>query len=93
MSHLAALQAISKVQSVWLQEVLNSYSTDSHAQNLLTQLAINSSDAHGFSLHHGLIKYKGRVWIAHNSALQTKLIAAVHSSAIGGDLGVHATYY
>jgi hypothetical protein len=30
--HLMALQAISSVQPTWIQEVLNSYTTYSHAQ-------------------------------------------------------------
>lgn len=37
--HLMALQAVSEVQPAWVQEVLNSYSTDSQAQHLLSQLA------------------------------------------------------
>jgi hypothetical protein len=58
----------------------------------LTQLAIASPDDKGHELHEGLIKYKGRLWIGNNSALQTKLISAMHSSAMGGHSGVRATY-
>jgi hypothetical protein len=90
--HLIALQAVSEVTPKWMQEVLNSYSTDSQAQQLLSQLAITSPDEHGYTLYKGLIKYKGKVWIAANSALQTKLISAMHSSAIGGHSGTKATY-
>jgi hypothetical protein len=56
-------------------------------------LSISSLDEKGFSLHQGLIKYKDKVWIAKNSALQTKVIAALHSSAIGGHSGTKATYH
>lgn len=91
--HLLACQAVSQVQPVWVQEVLNSYMTDPAAQSLLTRLAVHSPDEDGYELDKGLIKYKGRVWIAANSALQTKLIAAFHSSAIGGHSGGKATYY
>ena len=91
--HMMALQAVSEVQPVWLQEVLNSYATDPKAQQLLAQLAIHSPDASGFSLHQNLIRHKGKVWIGDNSALQTKLIAAFHSSAIGGHSGTKATYH
>jgi hypothetical protein len=90
--HLIALQAVSEVTPKWMQEVLNSYSTDSQAQQLLSQLALTSPDEHGYTLDKGLIKYKGKVWIAANSALQTKLISAMHSSAIGGHSGTKATY-
>lgn len=33
------------------------------------------------------------MWIPSNSALQTKVIAALHSSAIGGHSGIKATYF
>jgi len=33
------------------------------------------------------------IWTGNNSALQTKLIAAFHSSAIGGHSGANATYH
>lgn len=57
---LLALQAVSQVQPVWIQEVLNSYATDvAHAQLLLTQLALHSPDSNGYSLEHGLIRHKG----------------------------------
>jgi len=69
---------------VWVQELLNSYVTDSQAQQLLAQLAIHSPDSHGFSLDNGLIKYKNKLWVAQNSVMQTKIIAAFHDSAIGG---------
>jgi len=46
----------------------------------------------GYSLDNGIIRYKNKLWIAQNSALQTKIIAAFHSSAIGGHSGTKATY-
>ena len=44
-AHLMSLQAVSSVQPAWIQEVLNSYTTDPQAQQLLTRLAISSPDA------------------------------------------------
>ena len=44
-AHLMALQAVSSVQPAWIQEVLNSYTTDTQAQQLLTRLAISSLDS------------------------------------------------
>jgi hypothetical protein len=92
-AHMLAIQSISLVQPQWIQEVLNSYATDPHAQQLITQLLVSSPDANGYSLHQGLIKLHDLIWIGHNSALQTKLIAACHSSALGGHSGVNATYH
>jgi hypothetical protein len=93
MNHLFAIQAVSEAQPVWLQEVLNSYVTDPQAQQLIIRLSITNPDSEGYSLDQGLIKYKNKVWIGNNSALQTKLISALHASAIRGHSGVMATYY
>lgn len=91
-AHLLAIQAMSTVQPQWLQEVPNSYATDIQAQHLLAQLAIVSPDDKGFSLDNGIIRKHNLIWVGHNSALQTKLISAFHSSALGGHSGVNATY-
>lgn len=91
--YLLAIQAVSEAQPVWVQEVLNSYATDPQAQELLTRLAIKSPDEQGFSLHQGLIKFNNKIWIAANSALQTRVIDALHTSVIGGHSGTKATYY
>ncbi|KAK1607032.1 hypothetical protein QYE76_030705 [Lolium multiflorum] len=90
--HLMAIQTCAEIQPVWMQEVVNSYATDPDAQRRLTELALSSPDDHGYSLQQGLIRYQGRVWLGANSALQTKLISALHASAVGGHSGVHATY-
>jgi len=47
--YLLAIQAVSTMQPIWIQELLNSYATDPKAQQLLTQLAITSPDAKGYS--------------------------------------------
>lgn len=90
--HLMALQAISEVQPMWIQEVINSYIADPKAQELLSKLALHSPES-GFYLHQHIIRQKGKIWIGSNSALQTRLIAAMHSSAIGGYSGTNATYH
>lgn len=59
--HLMATQSVSSSQPVWLQEILNSYMTDSVAQQLLAKLAVTDSHRGAYSLSQGLIKYKGRV--------------------------------
>ena len=90
--HAMECSAISGATPIWLQEVLNSYTTDVTAQQLLTELAVVSPNAAGFSLQHGLI-YKGTtLWVGNNTALRTKIIAAFHSTAVGGHSGVQASY-
>lgn len=92
-AHLFSLQVVSVLQPHWIQEVVNSYAIDPQVQQLLAQLAIVSPDSNGFSMEQGLIKKNNLIWIGQNSTLQTKLIAAFHSSAIGGHSGTDATYH
>jgi hypothetical protein len=92
LSRVGHLMEISSCQPDWIQEVLNSYNNDADMQLLIQQLAINSPDDKGFSMNHGLVKYKGRLVIGDNLALQTKLIATLHESAVGCHSGIQATY-
>lgn len=85
--------ALSICQPTWVQEVANSYETDSDAQDRLQQLALHSPDDDGFELHRGLIRRHGRLWIGANTALRTRLISALHDSAVEGHSGVTATYH
>jgi hypothetical protein len=52
---MMAIQAVSSVLPAWIQEVLNSYTTDPNAQQLLQQQAISSPNQQGYSLQQGLI--------------------------------------
>jgi len=92
-AHLMAVQAVSTLQPQWVQEVCNTYATDAKSQQLLAQLAVTSPDENGFSLKNGVIKKHNLIWVGPNFAMQTKLIAAFHSSALGGHSGVNATYH
>jgi hypothetical protein len=70
--HTFEAQAISVVQPVWIQEVLNSYVVDPQAQQLLQELAISPNNAQGFTLANGIIRKDNKVWIGANVGLQTK---------------------
>jgi hypothetical protein len=88
-----ALSQVYEVQPIWVQEVLNSYETNMEAQELKTQLLIQSPNEQGYNLHQGIIRRNGVIWIGDNYALRTKLITALHDNAAGGHSGVHATYH
>jgi hypothetical protein len=84
--HVMALQSVSEVTPVWIQEVINSYVIDQAAQDMLAQLSVHSPNEQGFSLNQGLIKKGNQIWIANNSALRSKIIAAMHDSVAGAIL-------
>jgi hypothetical protein len=90
--HTFTANALSEWRPQWLQEVLNSYATDPAAQLKLQKLTLSSPDEQGYELKDGLIHLVGHIWIGENSALQTKLINAFHSSTLGGHSGILATY-
>jgi hypothetical protein len=86
------INAISGVVPIWVHDILNSYSVDADAQRLLQELAMVSKNDPGFSLLDGIIRFKGKIWVDANTAIQTKIIQAFHSSRIGGHSGIQATY-
>lgn len=90
--HKFSLHSICVVQPDWIQEVVNSYVVDPTAQKLLQELAISGTNTQGFSLIDGTIQKDGKLWIGANVGLQTKIITAFHSSALGGHSGIQATY-
>lgn len=90
--HLLSANALSICQPRWIQEVANSYETDAKAQELLAQLALRSPNEQGYSLQQGVIRLHNRIWIGANTALQTKVISALHQSVVGGHSGIMATY-
>jgi hypothetical protein len=45
-----------------------------------------------YSFTAGVLRYKGRLVLGNDTAMQTKLIASLHHSAIGGHSGIRATY-
>jgi hypothetical protein len=86
--HAFSLLTISAGVPLWMQEVINSCAVDVKAQQLLQELAVTRKNTEGYELHQGLIKFHGKIWIGANVGLQTKLIQAFHSSALGGHLGI-----
>lgn len=58
-------------QPQWLSDVEASYTSDAHAQSLIAMLVIDEHVVLHFSFQDGLLRYKSRIWIGQDSALQT----------------------
>ena len=58
----------------------------------MTKLAVSATSKPNFSLHQGLLRYKGRIWVGPDVILQQRIIMAFHSSPVGGHSGFPATY-
>jgi hypothetical protein len=87
----AELFALSEARPAWLEEVVTGYTGDDQVQKLLVELAISQTQG-PFSLQQGLIRFKGRIWLGNNIALQQKVLSALHGSPVGGHSGFPVTY-
>jgi len=85
------ISTISTVRPLWLQEIQDSYTADTQATKLLSELSI-SSPSGLYSLKDGIIRYKERIWVGHQPVLQSKILSSLHASAIGGHSGYEVTY-
>jgi hypothetical protein len=85
--------AISVVTPTWIQDITASYASDSHVRPLLEQLLISPPAVDSpYSVTAGVLRYKGQIVVGADTPLRQNLIQALHSSEVGGHLGMRATY-
>lgn len=72
--------------------VTATYTTDAHAQDLITKLVVVPSSVPNFSLQAGVLRYKDRIWVGQDSAVHKQLMTEFHASAYGGHSGFPVTY-
>jgi len=70
----------------WLARVREGYYDDPVAVKLLKDLSDNPSAVSSFTLHDGILRHKGRVWLGNNTFAQQHVIQAMHTSLVGGIL-------
>lgn len=92
LEEVSTMMVVSEYAPLWVQEITKGYEEDSYSSQLLTELVLDPAARPHFSLHNGLIRYKGRVWVGDNPSLQLKLISEVHNQPIGGHSGFPVTY-
>jgi hypothetical protein len=90
---LIQLSVISASTPKWLEVITEAYLQDPEAQTLLAELAITGSNQKGYSLHDGIIKYKGKIWLGHHKEAQHTILQALHNSGVGGHSGITTTYH
>jgi hypothetical protein len=85
------LLAISVCSLSWQERVAAAYQDNEEDRQLLTALSLPTPHPSGFPLVDGLIRYKSRIWLGHNTLAQ-HVLQALHSSGIGGHSGIQGTY-
>jgi hypothetical protein len=86
------LLAISGAVPQWLDSVVASYTKDTNATELITKLSVQPDSVPNYTFSGGVLRFKNRLWVGNDLGLQQQLIAAMHSSALGGHSGIPATY-
>jgi transposase InsO family protein len=90
--HEASCLAISVSAPSWVARVVDSYSEDAHATQLLAKLSLDNDSVPHFSLQQGLLRFKNRIWIGDCALIKQQLVEAFHQSPLGGHSGVPVTY-
>jgi len=84
---------LSAVTPTWAEDLVGSYQEDPQSQQMLEKLLVQKQDnSSDYSLHSGIMRFKGKLWVGKSAELRNKLLSALHNSSIGGHSGVRATY-
>ena len=90
---LASLFLISFPCPSWIEELKASYQHSTKVQQLLHQLKSGFSGPKFFSLHNGLILYKGKVYLGPTCSLKPKILHQVHDSPLRGHSGFLKSFH
>jgi hypothetical protein len=86
-----SLKAISASTPLWLDKVQEGYDMDPKAQQIILALVVDPQAVPDFTLSSGILRFKNRVRIGDNHSLQQQVLAALHSSVVGGHSGFPVT--
>lgn len=86
------MMAVTAVTPAWASTVETSYTNDDHCKSLLEKLTVSANAAPPYTLHSGILRYKGRIYVGSDAVLKHQIIDSLHNSPIGGHSGIVATY-
>ena len=66
--------AVTELVPVWVQEVSMSYDGDTWAQEQVKRLRDNSGYDYLYTEHHGILRYKGRVYIGTGGNVRERVL-------------------
>jgi hypothetical protein len=72
--------------------VINNYSSDPRAQELLQQLAVTKDYVSHYSLQQGIIEYKNKIWLGATVNVQYQVYQSLHERALEEHSGFPVTY-
>jgi hypothetical protein len=89
----AFLCAISIIQPDWIIEARDEWKNDEKVWTLIQRLQQDSSASNTFMWKNDSLWYKDRLYLCKNSQLKQKVLLELHTSPVGGHLGLLKTYH
>jgi hypothetical protein len=83
---------VTALEPTWSTAVQHSYANDPVAIAMMSKLALDPQSIPNFTLKAAILRYRNRIWVGNDTALQQRLISEFHSSAWGGHSGVPVTH-
>jgi hypothetical protein len=87
-----SLLAISTATLAWISNIEASYQGDGFYSPIIEHVLVNPTTSLNYFIHSDILRFKGRICIGQQSDLRDKILATLHSSAIGGHSGIRVTY-
>ncbi|XP_026435822.1 uncharacterized protein LOC113333611 [Papaver somniferum] len=87
-----ALSTYEKEFLAIVKDILQSYVGDDKVQELITQLLVSSNSVPYYTYKSEILRYKNRIYVGASNGVRATILNTVHTSAIGGHSGIHATY-
>ena len=84
--------AITCIRSPWVEEILNSYTNDAEVRELISQVLMTPKLVPQYTYIEGLLRHEDKIAVGKNNDVRAKILAAIHSSTVGGNFGVHSSY-
>lgn len=88
----ASCSSLTTIQPQWLEDVQGSYTDDHLGKELISKLMLSPVHPEGYTYSQGILRQHGRIYIGSSGNARQNILAAAHSSAIGGHSGVQACY-
>jgi RNase H-like domain found in reverse transcriptase/Reverse transcriptase (RNA-dependent DNA polymerase) len=86
------LNVVTEIVPSWLMELKNSYVGDPWASQVFTDVVQARSLTKEVTVHEGIIRYKGRIYVGTVDDWRGKIMQSLHDSSIGGHAGNLGTY-
>ncbi|WVZ01852.1 hypothetical protein V8G54_022658 [Vigna mungo] len=88
---MSFFMAWSEPNCVWLQQLVQLTQTDQKLSQLYSQCFHGQVPNSEYSIKEGILFWKGRIMVPHNSTLINQILQEFHTSKIGGHAGITKT--